>query len=99
MASSRNGKRRGPAATVTSEGVAAGLAAALEMERTGSSELHPPTALMNDEPNDAQPTKNGSFSRAEAPMGGKDDDGAAIVSNGADTSNPNALVPHCPGRA
>src|SRR5436190_15928631 len=99
MASPRNGKRRGPTATVTGEGVAAVLAAALEMERTGSSELHPPSALTNDEPNDAQPVKNGSRSRTAALMNGKDDEGAAIVSNAADTSSPDAVIPHRLGRA
>src|SRR5436190_2058125 len=95
--SPRNGKRRGPAATATGEGVAAVLAAALEMERTGSSELHPPSALTNlDEP-DARPAANGSPIRTEA--GEDEDDRAAIVPNGAEPSGPDAVAQHCPSRA
>ena len=91
----RNGKRRDRAPTTTGEGVAAVLAAALEMERTGSAELHPPSVLANDESKDAQPVKNGSLSRTEAPMN-EDDEGAAIISDEADLRSPDAQ--HRPSR-
>jgi hypothetical protein len=53
MATFPKRKRRGPAAAIPGEGVVAVLAAALEMDRTGSAELHPPSVLTDDEPNDA----------------------------------------------
>jgi glycosyltransferase involved in cell wall biosynthesis len=87
MASPRNGKRRGPAASSTGEGVAAVLAAALEMERTGSAELRPPAALTNDEALDAPATTNGVHWPSDAPVNGEPGTGATVPQNGADVSS------------
>src|SRR3984893_18248739 len=87
MASPRNGNRRGRAATSTGEGVAAVLAAALEMERTGSAELRPPAALTNDEALDAPATTNGVYWPSDAPANGEPGTGAAVPQNGADISS------------
>jgi glycosyltransferase involved in cell wall biosynthesis len=87
MASPRNGKRRGPAASSTGEGVAAVLAAALEMERTGSAELRPPAALTNDEALDAPAATNGVHWPSDAPANGEPGTGAAGPQNGADISS------------
>jgi hypothetical protein len=75
------------------------LAAALEMERTGSAELHPPSVLTDDEPNDAQRTKNGGLTRTDPPVNAEDDDGASIISDEAGIASPDAIVRRGPGRA
>ena len=99
MASPRNGKRRGPAASSTGEGVAAVLAAALEMERTGSAELRPPAALTNDEALDAPAATNGVHWPSDAPANGEPGTGAAGPQNGADISSlDSAAAQHRPDR-
>lgn len=72
------------------------MAAALEMERTGSAELHPLSVLTNDESKDAQPAKNGSLGRTGAPKN-EDNAGVAIIPHEAKLRSPDAQ--HRPSRA